>query len=1005
MDGQAGAAKEPPPTLFGLPQQDIIVTTDVDRLVDLLKARREIAVKEAAESLGVSIETVESWVGFLEEEGLVSLSYKFTTPFITYLEPEVEEVVAAPAKPQGAGFFIFQEGDSSKQQAHQAEEPTQQPEPQPQGRAVGIVPALPEAQSILQSVTETQATAQPISISVDVNLRPSPFFQQMEQPPLAPRMQPPLVQEVQRVQQDSCAAGRSLLVQQPERGPAPFSLGTDVRDLVGEAYQHMKSGDLQKARSTYAQVRDHLESIPEEKHEERKEVEHHLLKLNRDLSVLIKEAALSYAQEIEAEIAGRLHLLSTKLSKGRLADAEREYKEVEKLYADYPPELLMRKLSLQSEILEQYRQLLKKKRTAVQKDCSRDVDELFRSLKRYRDLRQKGDAKGADEAFKKIRALYLTLPEDTLSKELVLGKEIVKTAPELLPLRKQGEHAMFFQKRGEIEKLFAICRKHIEEKNVPAANAVYQRLQRIFASLPKGFDNERLSLLTDISDIHARMIPLLADHLAKEFRHKSVELQKHIKLARRYLEKEHIDLARDIYREVMVGFNSLSGGFLVESTDLKVQLLTLYKELLVRSDISLIGHLSKPAEKVYSTLLALLVNVHAHIENEEFELIEQDSRRLDELFAKLPASLDSQKSRIGEEVAKVRRTVELYRGTQRLQGLDYSSPDQKDAIREQLASLKRLYAELNQKSPEDVLLYRYVHGIYTAYLAALKEGGEKLPQPGMLAQKEQQPSPSPREAQDRLDEHERQMLSFTAPPEMYGRAVLYLNEGKFGKARECLDYLLRQAPQDEQARRLLNEVNALQSKKDLTALLLTIKLDRARHALALDDRDAARLELREALTMDPDNREASALLAKLSRVAQSAQPQPKPAQPEEGRPPAGKGEAGKVPLKEMPAADAAPHAEARVPAASRQAMPSPPPPRDGEAALRDERRDFLSSQRLKEARLALSEGDAAKAEEKLLETLKVGPSEEATSLLNRLRGRAAPQAKQEMPPPPPAPSP
>lgn len=1001
MDGQAGAAKELPPSLFGLPQQDIIVTTDVDRLVDLLKARREIAVKEAAETLGVSIETVESWVGFLEEEGIVSLSYKFTTPFIMYLEPEVEEVVAAPAKPQGAGFFILQEGDAAKQQAGQAREPEQQQEP-----AMRAVEIQPEAQPMFRPVAETQAASQPISISVDVHLRPPLQFQQAEQPAQGPRMeqqQPPRFRQIEQPPQPFQQAEQPPLAQrmQPQLAPAagipPFPTGTDVRDLVGEAYSHIKSGDLEKARHTYTRVRAHLESIPDEKHEERKEVEHHLIKLNRDLSVLMKEAALSYAGEIEAEMAGRIHALSMKLSKGRLGEAEREYREVERLYADYPQELLMRKLALQSEILEQYRQLLKKKRAALQKECSRDLDELFRGLKRYRDLKGKGDAKGAEEAFRGIRALYLALPESALSKEMVLGKEIIKTAPELLPLRKQGGHAMFSQKEREMRKLVSFARKHVEGKNAPAANTVYQRLQRIFASLPKGFDSERLSLLADISDIHARMIPLLADHLAKEFRHKSAELQKHIKLARRYLEKDRIDLARDIYREAVVCFNAMPAGFLVESTDLKVHLLTLYKELLVRGDISLIGHLSKPAEKVYSTILAILVNVHAHVENEEFEHIEQDSRRLDELFAQLPLSLDSQKSRIGEEVAKVRRMVELYKGTQRLQGLDYSSPGQKEAIREQLASIKRLYEELSQKDPEDASLYRYVYGISTAYLAALKEGVERIPPPGMAARKEQQPPSSAREGQDRLDEHERQTLSFMAPTEMYGRAVLYLNEEKLGKARECLDHLLRQAPQDEQARRLLNEVNALQSKKDLTSLLLSLKLDRARHALALDDREAARLELREALAMDPDNREASALLSKLPRAAQGAQP----AHPEEGRP-----QAGKAPLKEMPAADAAPHAEARVPAASRQVMPPPPPPPLGdEAALLEERRGFLSSQRLKEARLALSEGDAAKAEEKLLETLKVGPSEEATGLLNRLRGRAAPTAKQEMPPPPPAPSP
>ena len=159
--------------------------------------------------------------------------------------------------------------------------------------------------------------------------------------------------------------------------------------------------------------------------------------------------------------------------------------------------------------------------------------------------------------------------------------------------------------------------------------------------------------------------------------------------------------------------------------------------------------------------------------------------------------------------------------------------------------------------------------------------------------------------------------------------------------------------------------------------------------------------------MDPDNREASALLARLPRAAQSAQPKQQPRQeagePQAEKPQAEKKEAEKAPLREeAPAANVKSPAETHAPQAIQEELPPPPsPPTDDEASLRDERRDFVSSQRLKEARLAISEGDAAKAEERLLEALRIGPNREATELLNRLRSRAAPSARQMMPPPPP----
>ena len=95
--------------LFQLPHQDIVVTTDVDKLIELLRAKREISLKEASEILSVTLETVESWARFLEEEGIVSLSYKFTTPFIIY-QNEQEVLEQAPVK-QESSFFEVQEGE------------------------------------------------------------------------------------------------------------------------------------------------------------------------------------------------------------------------------------------------------------------------------------------------------------------------------------------------------------------------------------------------------------------------------------------------------------------------------------------------------------------------------------------------------------------------------------------------------------------------------------------------------------------------------------------------------------------------------------------------------------------------------------------------------------------------------------------------------------------------------------------------------------------------------
>jgi chromosome segregation ATPase len=54
------------------------IETGVDRLVKLVNSEKKISVENAAKKLGISKIVVQEWVGFLEEEKLISIDYKFS---------------------------------------------------------------------------------------------------------------------------------------------------------------------------------------------------------------------------------------------------------------------------------------------------------------------------------------------------------------------------------------------------------------------------------------------------------------------------------------------------------------------------------------------------------------------------------------------------------------------------------------------------------------------------------------------------------------------------------------------------------------------------------------------------------------------------------------------------------------------------------------------------------------------------------------------------------------
>ena len=65
-----------------MPPKPKRITTAADKLYDLVKDKHEISFKDAAQELKVPIQTIEAWATFLEEDELLSIKYKLTTPYL-----------------------------------------------------------------------------------------------------------------------------------------------------------------------------------------------------------------------------------------------------------------------------------------------------------------------------------------------------------------------------------------------------------------------------------------------------------------------------------------------------------------------------------------------------------------------------------------------------------------------------------------------------------------------------------------------------------------------------------------------------------------------------------------------------------------------------------------------------------------------------------------------------------------------------------------------------------
>jgi len=58
------------------------ITTAVDSLVNLVNSKKRISLEDVSKELGIPEHILNEWATFLEEEGVLVIEYKFTTPFL-----------------------------------------------------------------------------------------------------------------------------------------------------------------------------------------------------------------------------------------------------------------------------------------------------------------------------------------------------------------------------------------------------------------------------------------------------------------------------------------------------------------------------------------------------------------------------------------------------------------------------------------------------------------------------------------------------------------------------------------------------------------------------------------------------------------------------------------------------------------------------------------------------------------------------------------------------------
>ncbi len=272
------------------------------------------------------------------------------------------------------------------------------------------------------------------------------------------------------------------------------------------------------------------------------------------------------------------------LKKKEFEKAKEIYDKIKANYERLPAEFLEKKKDLNTNLIKLSRDLDQN----LSKISSREMEkksQYIRKLLSMLDQKiKRKEITDAIQVYGKIKNAYGSLPEGFLEQKLTLQNKIIELYELLITLREEQDMSDISVKKSEIISLLEELKQSLDEKNIPLAIKLYEKIRMLYNSLPEGFLQEK-------SELQARIIRLYGDLLSNyrkftidDIEKKTREIQRVSELMKQKLKEKDIASARSMYGQIKEIFYSMPEGFLKQKTELQKSILNLYEGLALELD-------------------------------------------------------------------------------------------------------------------------------------------------------------------------------------------------------------------------------------------------------------------------------------------------------------------------------------------------------------------------------------------------------------------------------------
>lgn len=750
------------------------IQTDVDNLLKLVKEKKEISFENAASELGVPIDTIEAWSTFMEEENLVSIIYKFTTPYLTYesakdaLHSDNMKLVSSKSVEISEMFTLLddlvEKGDYQKAHKHSiqihkkikdflstAKNDKEIIKHFDEGvlnqRLEHFQNFLSHAKSLIskKDVERLKSAFKRIKtdfldVYVDLNNAFMKVKKLREENALKEAIEKGEDPHDDIIKDDSFnknnlkddsfkdKSEENIVKENNEGFKEKLNESEnkkeeiqylDHMDLIKKANDELKKGNLDTAKKYYNLLEKAFHSLPNKYEENRNNLKKALINLNDELSSKLNDYSVSQMKSLSNEIDKKIEESKILISNKNLDKAENLYKEIESIFHSLPTGFIEKKIEIENKIIDLHSKLINVEKEQYSFDLHEGEKKIYEALDKILELINKKRIAEAQLIYKDVKEVFSSLPSGFLSDKIEVQSRIFEAYQKLMLAKKAQIEKDFNKKAIEIKKCSQEVEKNIEEDKFEMALQNLDKANSLFDTLPKGFFDLKSNIETDLLTLSKKVSIIEKEHSTNKFNIIKNKIDKSISIFENYLQKKQYDLAHEMYKEAMILYNNLPKGFLTQKTEIRKNLLEIYKRVMLYSDSHFINSSDVQTKNKYDSLLKLIISIHDHIEKREFEIIEQKYNHVVSLYNELPIGFIQNRINIRHELLKLYDVIQLYKKTKQL---DFVSDDV-EKISELIGIIHALYDELCEDCLEDSELFEYVKERYDYYSSILKREG------------------------------------------------------------------------------------------------------------------------------------------------------------------------------------------------------------------------------------------------------------------------------------------